>query len=62
MDVGVLDYNTCSVIVYRNVDEKYVEEKYNGNISNWLRWEKGHKETESFIMASDNISLYEEEA
>lgn len=62
MDVGVLDYNTGSVIIYRNVNEKYIEDKYAGNISDWLRREKGHKETESFMMASDSIELYEEQA
>lgn len=60
MDIAVLDYNTVVVCVYRDVDKKYIEEKYNGSVEEWAWLEKGHKPCESYFMASDNIELCEE--
>lgn len=58
MDIAVLDYNTGSVCVYRDVDEKCIEEKYNGSVEEWAWREKGHKPSESYFMSSDRIDLY----
>lgn len=57
MKIVVLDYHTCSCDILENVDDDLIEEKYNGEIEEYLTEHCDYRLSNISWMAGD-IDIY----
>lgn len=58
MDIAILDYTTCEVIILRNVDPQMIEVKYEDNVELYLESE-GYNMNQIHYMCGDEINVTE---
>lgn len=57
MDIAVLNYGTGCVEIYKNIDEDYIENEYEGDIEEYLSEERNYRSSDSYWMAQDKLDF-----
>lgn len=57
MDIVVLDYKSGCVEIYKKVDDKYIDNEYDGDIEEYLSQERDFNSSDSYWMSADKIEF-----
>lgn len=55
--IVVLNYNTSEVVIHKNVDNRLLEEEYNGDVESYLVGEFDYDASSIYFMCGDNVRL-----